>query len=363
MKILITGGNKNQGTEDFYLRQQLKVVPSHYSLVRCLRDMGHEVDQRIVTVGEDLSSYDQAIVYLVTPQSLTASHFYNMLWTVHQFPNAIIAYDDWQIDSIFDGIRKCHNNDKQLFKPHFLDIAADATLDEINKHSSELREAVGIILEKKNKVLISAFAGGDVGLVFKKSPYDMNLVYTFNPNPYHLNRKPGALGDVEGQVSLDSLGVYEVSPNEKIKQFNFASLVQARTKKWLKTQNITWPVEYFGARAKDENQRRLTEGEMCKVYEEQWGCLMPGYFHSGSGWWRARPLQVADANSILIGEEAELFVYYKDKELSSIKASDIEQMDITQLSDFARRQKEAIYSVHPLDKRVQQEELRVILES
>ena len=48
MKILVTGMNKNQVTENFYLRQQLKVVPSHYSLLRCLSDMGHEVEQRFV---------------------------------------------------------------------------------------------------------------------------------------------------------------------------------------------------------------------------------------------------------------------------------------------------------------------------
>ena len=46
-KILITGMNKNQCTEDFYLRQQLQVVPSHYSLLRCLRDMNYEVEQRV----------------------------------------------------------------------------------------------------------------------------------------------------------------------------------------------------------------------------------------------------------------------------------------------------------------------------
>ena len=59
MKIIITGMNKNQCVEDFYLRQQLKVVPSHYSLIRCLRDMGHEVEQRVVEIGEDLSQYDE----------------------------------------------------------------------------------------------------------------------------------------------------------------------------------------------------------------------------------------------------------------------------------------------------------------
>ena len=54
MKILITGMNKNQTTKDFYLRQQLKVVPSHYSLIRCLEDMGHDVEQRLVKIGENL---------------------------------------------------------------------------------------------------------------------------------------------------------------------------------------------------------------------------------------------------------------------------------------------------------------------
>ena len=55
MKILITGMNKNQCTENFYLRQQLSVVPSHYSLMRCLKDMGREVEQRLVKIGEDHS--------------------------------------------------------------------------------------------------------------------------------------------------------------------------------------------------------------------------------------------------------------------------------------------------------------------
>ena len=67
MKILITGMNKNQTTKDFYLRQQLKVVPSHYSLIRCLEDMGYEVEQRLVKIGEDLSDYDKVICFLASP--------------------------------------------------------------------------------------------------------------------------------------------------------------------------------------------------------------------------------------------------------------------------------------------------------
>ena len=46
----------------------------------------------------------------------------------------------------------------------------------------------------------------------------------------------------------------EVSWFNKEKCFNFASLVQGRTAKWLKKQNISkWKIEYFGSR-KEKNK-------------------------------------------------------------------------------------------------------------
>ena len=88
---------------------------------------------------------------------------------------------------------------------------------------------------------------------------------------------------------------------------------------------------------------------------------MPGYFHAGSGWWRARPLQVADAGSILIGDWKEMIIYYDDDELASIKAQWITLMNDKQLEDLAQAQRDAIYKTHPLDKGIQQDELRRIL--
>ena len=85
-KILITGMNKNQTTKNFYLRQQLKVVPSHYSLIRCLEDMGYEVEQRIVKIGEDLSDYHRVICFLASPRQALQLAFYNGLWAIHATP-------------------------------------------------------------------------------------------------------------------------------------------------------------------------------------------------------------------------------------------------------------------------------------
>ena len=88
---------------------------------------------------------------------------------------------------------------------------------------------------------------------------------------------------------------------------------------------------------------------------------MPGYFHAGSGWWRARPLQVADAGSILIGEPSEMIIYYKDEQLAKLTANQVEAMTLQQLIEVAMAQRDAIYKHHPLDKRIQQLEIAALL--
>lgn len=62
MKILVIGFNQNQCIRQYYLRQQLQVVPPHYSLVNYFLLLGHEMHHRTVTLGEDLSQYDEVIV-------------------------------------------------------------------------------------------------------------------------------------------------------------------------------------------------------------------------------------------------------------------------------------------------------------
>ena len=88
---------------------------------------------------------------------------------------------------------------------------------------------------------------------------------------------------------------------------------------------------------------------------------MPGYFHAGSGWWRARPLQIADVESILIGEPKEMMLYYRDESLANIRAADIATLSDSQLTEIAQAQREAIYRNHPLDKEVTRQELNAVL--
>lgn len=338
MKILITGMNKQQCTENFYKTSQLKVMPSHLSLIACLRDMGHTVEQRIVTIDEDLTKYDRIICYIHNPSGF-AGFVYNGLWLINEYPDCILAFDDWQTDSIYKGLTTLEDPAK-LFRPYVKDGHKHVP-DNIEEYEKQLLNGIEIVKSKKNKMLISAFAGGNLSLLID---YPKELMFSFNPNPYHIN------------LASDFNPLFD----EKQKVFNFAGLIQDKTKKWLKAQNIgDWPLKKYGSRK--DGQDRVIEPEMVNIYGRQWGILMPGYFHAGSGWWRARPLQVADSGSILIGDWKEMVLYYDDDELASLKASDITQMSDKQLEDVAEAQKRAIYTTHPLDKSVTQEELGRVL--
>ena len=338
MKILITGMNKQQCTENFYKTSQLKVMPSHLSLIACLRDMGHTVEQRIVTIGEDLTKYDRIICYIHNPSGF-AGFVYNGLWLINEYPDCILAFDDWQTDSIYKGLTALEDPEK-LFRPYVKDGHKHVP-DNIEDYKKQLLNGIEIVKSKRNKMLISAFAGGNLSLLID---YPKELMFSFNPNPYHIN------------LSSNFNPLFE----EKQKVFNFAGLIQDKTKKWLKAQNIgDWPLKKYGSRK--DGQDRVIEPEMVNIYGRQWGILMPGYFHAGSGWWRARPLQVADSGSILIGDWKEMVLYYDDDELASLKASDITKMSDKQLEDVAEAQKRAIYTTHPLDKSVTQEELGRVL--
>ena len=67
MKILMTGFTALQINTE---RRTIQKIDVPALIVKALTDMGHEVDWRKVTPGEDLSSYDVAWVNLAPLNSL-----------------------------------------------------------------------------------------------------------------------------------------------------------------------------------------------------------------------------------------------------------------------------------------------------
>lgn len=383
MKILLTGFNKNQNVRKFYLRQQLKVVPSHYSLFNCLFDMGHEVEQRQVQIGDDLSDYDEVIAFIAGPRQLVATSVYEGLYAVAARPDCILAVDDWQASDLFKAVAKCEEP-RELFAKFILDTNKKE-LSDIEQWESMLLDGVRQITSKQNRMLVSAFQTGhldsvDYGpqLIFDAVDYPRDRLFVYNPNPYHRNRKwedPFHEG-IEDPSWSPPADPARLTPRPvKERRMNFATLLQNKTMSWLKREGFTttikddeageigsWRVDLYGSNK--YTAKRLTEDAMVRIITRDWGCLMPGYEHAGSGWWRARPQQCADARSILLGDEKELRVYYGNKyPFYNLRAEDLAHASDAELQFIADAQATALQAYHPLDRSVQQAELGAALNS
>jgi len=360
-KILITGMNREQCNRDFFLRKELKILNSQYSLIRCLEDMGWEVEQRAVTIGEDLSKYDEVIVYLHSTNAF-CQHIYDGLYAISARPNCILAFDDWQINQVLNGIYRYRAELVDKISDPYRDYIfnlyiGDSSKEKVISHEQDYINACNIIISKTNRLMICAFAGGDLNKM--NIGWNIERMFQYNPNPYNMNRRPeNNFGEDAPALSM----FFDTSENiVKNRSWVFSSLMHDKTRKWLEKKNAKWPINIYGSRRGKNKSERVIEPEMCKVYQANWGCLMPVYYHAGSGWWRSRVQQVVDVGSILFCEDIEGMVY--GEAFTGLNINEIENMSDIELSTLAKRQYECLYTNHPLDKNVQCNEITCILEA
>ncbi|KAM3413794.1 hypothetical protein BST61_g10478 [Cercospora zeina] len=285
---------------------------------------------------------------------------------------------------------------------HVLCFGAEAPSSSFSSSSLALGRGKGLREEEFGAHLLFGGAN-EIG-------YPRERIFVVNPNPYHRNRTWEDAGHEgwespewrDGGKFIISGGKEEVAAErpKKRRRLNYASLAHSQTKAWLKRQcgggegrrvaraKITaalqgspvvgkpelkpttkygipshignWPLDLYGARL--EPEKRLTEDEMVKVFTRDWACMMPKYEHSGSGWWRARPLQCADAGSVLIGDDKELAVLYGwGYPFFGRTASDVVKLSDDELEEMARVQRKLLYATHPLYKSVQRAEVAAVL--
>ena len=65
VKLRLQGFTRAACTPDFHKSSQIGLCTAHYSFVKCLEDLGWEVEQRPVTAGENLGHYDKVVVFMM----------------------------------------------------------------------------------------------------------------------------------------------------------------------------------------------------------------------------------------------------------------------------------------------------------
>ena len=325
MKILITGFNALAvGTA----RSTLNIATSARVLPKVLKDLGHDVTQKAIVPGEDVSQYDKVIVFVFGPNSLSARFWYGAAYTLIKRPDAIVSIDDWQTKDSVSGFGTFSRGHWRIWKK--LSKAGNpvgkVNWDEAQPYKKEIEDFVDTFAFEKwpHKLLIPAYDGGNYEALGMRA----NDIINWDPSPY-----------TDSYMNNPDAGLFDTQPVQielKEKAWALASLVSKQN--WLKQQYFNWPVRTFGNIK--EQQPRLKEHELYQEYKSLWGIISPPHYHTlnTSGWWRVRYNMAYDANCILYGHPNETKIFGKAYELN---IEEIEKCSDDELINIYRKQAQA----------------------
>ena len=334
MKILVTGNTQLHCTPDHYLTQQLKVVPSETALVGILKELGHEVVQKPITWGEDLDSFDKVLVYYGPTDSFVPGFSDGLFWVLHNRPDCGALIDDYQCSRIL--MDKLEAKWKEAF------------VDQMNGvDNRELIDSIHTDWMKNKKILVPAFYGGDLSLLFskakKKAPEwfeQQNLdVFRYYPDPWLPGRGP-------------------TSPFEGERKFEWVVAgLSKQNRQAMNKWKPTLPVIELGGRG--ENGVRMPEPEALEWFGERWFHCMPSYDHKGSGWWRSRPIQLANSGVVTYGHPDECKLYGESWVIKDPLILEKESPHASRTR--AENQREDFFASQPQDKGKPAEDVELFL--
>jgi hypothetical protein len=366
MKILMTGFTALQINTEKRVIQKIDVPAL---VARALTDLGHEVDWRRVSPGEDVSSYDVAWINLAPLNSLNGRQgAMGALWVLSSGIPCVGFFDDWQFNAVFNGARALVRKPAMLYKyllvgtehrgdegaTYFSRADIDAAMariaeidpvaakkcsieryymldndEDVRPHEKRFVETARLLLAERWEAgmvpVCPMYAFGDRSSVRKRMPKEVGPIEALDPSCV---------------VNETLAAVYPKEPSGKKRAWVLGALMPHDG--WLEKKKPGWAVEIVGSRKlirKMGGQRFGTEQEVLEFYNHHWGILSPPYPHAGSGWWRSRFLYAAHVGSILVTDKGEgdpLGDAYK------LTIDEVEAMDEAQLTAAAKAQADAL---------------------
>jgi len=256
-------------------------------IIKVLKALGHEVDQRIVDVDEPLKDkYDIALVGIAVPQSLSSRFVYGALWAAEEFgPERTRFYvDDWLLGQLQGQLESALRNPEKRFY----------SLD--NRHCYELARKktdtwikwFKFLSKAKYEVLIPAFKWAKPRILLPR--LDNIKPVIFDPTPLALI-DPEVLCGSPGKIDFEPL-----PPDVRERKWTIAAMRDIQD--WYKKQVFSWPVEVMGN--KRQGQNIISERELLDLYCTRWGVVGAPYpLVTAGGGWRARFIHAAVTRSIL----------------------------------------------------------------
>ena len=320
MKILFTGSTSRQ-TKDEISKRALDRINDSSIIVDSLRKQGHTVDRKVVEWGDDLSSYDLAIVGIGQFGSLNYSGgIFKSMWPLVAAKKVLVFHEDWKIDGTIKSFTKAIEPEtyQKMLDKRFADGKVFYSGTEHPQFDKEkCLVAMKKLIGGEFPALIPAFNWGNKQLV--RDIIKSKDIYNIDLTPYVLKHYG---------IEIDTPQV-----EQKQKRHILASLVDHTS--WVKRNKFKWPVDFYGAKSMEGATQLESEKAVFDKCAEYWSILCPEYPHSGSGWFRIRYIYAAINKSILIASE-------NDLKALGIEKKSIEDLNDKELIAYAQEQSKAI---------------------
>jgi hypothetical protein len=290
-----------------------------------LRGLGHDVDTRIITVGEDLSKYDVLFCGLISPFSVAGKHIYaavsllDRYWCTGEKPVVAFA-DDWTLHQIDQNSRSTRRQLTRLTRPSV--FARRPGYDWAT--TSAGYQAIARVVERATEtgwppLVLPLFGFGNIE-VFK--PLIMAEAYwPLDPVCY-----------------MPRIAYERVWPQERTRQWVLA-VIQDHPEYIASVSSAAWPLLQTGGGLTKRDTLVPVE-EVVQMYASNWGVLSPPYKRLlGGGWWRERMVHAAMTRSVCLCDPAEVPQLGEPYQKT---LHDIESMTTGQLLDLAEEQAAAL---------------------
>ena len=252
MKILCTGFT-TRAINSSHLKYDY--ATSSLIMPTALASLGHTVEHRDVEPGEDLSSFDLAIITVGPSSSRACGNLAHSAHAFHAVKRVVLACDDWSIENAEKSTLGALQDPSKLWAFH--DPKDKWPLEERTAIISMLR---AVTESHELQMLAPMFPWGDRDVL--QRTLTPRLV-PWDPTPF---------------VKLDLLAGLRTS---RKRQWVLATLQGTPA-----LPDLTWPVAKMGN--KRAGQEYIPEREVFALYGESYGVLCPPYKTAGSGWWRVR---------------------------------------------------------------------------
>lgn len=298
MKILITGyTTRMHGSQ----RIQGDYITFSFLLEDMLREMGHEVERRKVTVGEDLTyKYHFAFCGVAPLSSMTSGQVPQTHYAMEQMEGKHVVYaDDWSFCGYGNSVKYALDRwEKYLLYKNFL--VDSRMVEKARLHLERMMDAQ--MMAHNAPVLCPMFKWGDHEFLMREN-YLAKLI-TVDPSAW---------------VKFPDLTVPTFY--NKRKQWVMAAL--SDHSRWVNKQGFQLPIKYVGNKRMGDGFV-LTETETIRLFSDSFGILSCGYPSAGSGWWRSRYLNASWAESIIYSDSRDASLM---GEAYQGKAEDFEAID------------------------------------